>query len=145
MLRGLLREVGFTSLSKEMARHLGQNLWPQDPGTVRDIRRGKDRGSWLQTWPGGGGGGGTHQALNCSCEPCGRQGPPSAAAGRPCPPWATLRAWCLRLGARNTVCAHGCHSHCRKSREPCGDGQESAGLSGELRSRASGFLAVPHW
>ena len=57
VLEGLLREVGFTSLSKELAWHLGRNLWPQDPGTVRDACWGEDRGSWLQTWPGGDGSG----------------------------------------------------------------------------------------
>lgn len=43
--------------SFQRARHLGRNLWPQDPGTVRDACWGEDRGSWLQTWPGGDGSG----------------------------------------------------------------------------------------
>lgn len=61
VLEGLLGEVGFTSLCKELAWHARRDLWLRDPGTVRDARGGKGRGSSLQTWLGGGGG---------------RQGPP---------------------------------------------------------------------
>ena len=107
VLEGLLGEVGFTSLSKELAWHLRRDLWPRDPGTVRDARGGKDGGPGCRLGLAGAGAGGS-PGLGLSPETSRAQGAapvPSPAAGRPCPPWGAPRAWCPGQGARSTVCA----------------------------------------
>ena len=126
VLEGLLGEVGFTSLSKELAWHLRRDLWPRDPETVRDARGGKDGGPGCRLGLAGAGGGGLTWPWTVTANlQCAGDCPHALTSRRTAVP-SLGRTESLVPGAGcpgHNLCP-GWRSHYRKSRGACGDGQE---------------------